>query len=212
MEKTEKTKLAIIDDCVVFRTGLGCILSKVADFEIIMCQDFKSEEDLDFPDLPDVILTHATVKEVEYQAKIISKAKKAAPLARVLLISEFSDTDYLVKILMSGCDGYVLRDVSEKALIRAITNISTNIFVFDRNAIGKFLQSHKRDKRLGSVKDLSSREISVVEMVAEGMTNEKIASELNLATGTVKNIISGLLSRFGYQKRHQLMNLLNEPD
>ena len=212
MKNTEKTKLAIIDDCVIFRTGLDCILSKVPDFEIIMCRDFRSGEDIDFSDPPDVILTHTTVKDVECQARILSKAKKAAPLAKVLLISEFSDTDYLVKILMSGCDGYVLRDVSEEALLRAITNVSAEIFVLDRNAIGKILRSHRRDKYIGSAKDLSSRETRVVEMVAEGMTNGKIASELSLASGTVKNIVSGLLLRFGYQKRSQLVNLLNEPE
>ena len=210
MKKTEKTKLAIIDDCVIFRTGLYCILSKIRNFEIIMCRDFKFGEAIDFSEAPDVILTHPSVKDVEVQAKILFKAKKAAPFARVLLISEFNDMEYLLENLMSGCDGYVLRDVSEKALVRAITNISKEIFVFDRNAIARFLQLPKRDGRPGGVNALSSREERVVKMVGDGMTNEKIASELGLAAGTVKNIVSGLLSRFKYHKRSQLIKRLNE--
>ena len=210
MQKTEKTKLAIVDDCVIFRTGLRCILSEIPNFEIIMCRDFNSGENIAFSEPPDVILIHSTTKDLEFQAEMLNRAKEAAPLAKVLLISEFSDMDYLLENLMSGCDGYVLRDVSENALIRAVTNVSTEIFVFDRNAIGKFLQMHGRGSSLGSARKLSSREMRVVEMVSEGMTNEKIASELELATGTVKNIVSDLLSRFKYQKRSQLVKLLNE--
>ncbi|MDR3265713.1 MAG: response regulator transcription factor [Synergistaceae bacterium] len=206
----EKIKIAVIDDCVIFRTGLRCVLSNVPGFEIISCGDFEFEETLGFIDPPDVILAHTTVKDVENQTKILIKARTAAPCAKVLLISEFSDMEYLAKILMSGCDGYVLRDVSEKSLVRAITNISTEIFVFERSVISKFLQSRRLDSRLGDAGDLSSRESRVIEMIAEGMTNGKIASELCLAVGTVKNIVSGLLLRFGCQKRSQLVNLLTE--
>ena len=212
MEKTEKTKLAIIDDCVIFRTGLRCILSEVPNFEIIACGDFNSGENIDFSEAPDVILLHSAAKDLELHTETLNMAKKAAPLAKVLLISEFSDMDYLLENLMSGCDGYVLRDVSEKALIRAVTNVSTEIFVLDRNAIVRFLQLHERFNGPGNFRNLSSREKQVVEMVAEGMTNEKIASELELATGTVKNIVSGLLSRFKYRKRSQLVKLLNEAE
>ena len=212
MNEIEKTKLAIIDGCVIFRTGLCCILSKVSHFEIIMCRDFKSGENIDPSEPPDVILFHPTAKNLEFQTGILGNARKAAPLAKVLLISDFSDMDYLLENLMSGCDGYVLRDVSEKALIRAITNISKEIFVFDRNAIVKFLQPRGRGSRLKSAMHLSDRDARVVEMVAEGMTNMKIAFELGLSSGTVKNIVSGLLLRYGYRKRSQLVKLLNESE
>ena len=166
MEKTEKTKLAIIDDCMIFRTGLRCILSEVPHFEIIMCRDFKSEENIDFSEPPDVIVIHSTAKDLEFQAEMLNKAKEAAPLVKVLLVSEFSDMDYLLESLMSGCDGYVLRDVSEKTLVRAITNISKDIFVLDRNAIAGFFQLRKRSDRLEEAKALSTREARIVELVA----------------------------------------------
>lgn len=208
MMKPKKIKLAILDDSEIFRTGLCCILSKVDDFEITSCLDFKSEETPDFSEVPDVVLFHAAVKDTECHAQALNKAHKAAPLAKVLLISEFADVGYLSKISLSSCDGYVLRDVSEKALVRAIRNISTEVFVFDRNVISKFLQVNSRENRFGN--ELSPREFRMVRMVADGMTNGNIASELGLAPGTVKNIISGLLTRFDYRKRSQLVNLLNE--
>jgi DNA-binding NarL/FixJ family response regulator len=208
----EKIKLAVIDDCVIFSAGLCSVLSKVDDLMITSCHDFKSEETPGFPEPPDVILIHTIMKDLEHHAKVLEHVQKMAPLAKMLLISEFTDIEYLSKILLLGCDGYVLRDVSEKALVRAIRNMSAEIFVLDRGVINKFLQPRRRENPVEDVGELSSRELRVIRMVADGMTNGKMASELGLATGTVKNIVSGLLTRFGYRKRSQLVNLLNEVD
>jgi DNA-binding NarL/FixJ family response regulator len=222
MPRNDKIKLTIIDDCVIFRTGLFLILSKNDAFKILNCSDFQSSSfwverkgGLPEDDVPDVILAHTTVKDITYQNKTVERAKKAAPKAKVLLISEFSDMDYLVKILMSSCDGYVLRDVSEQALVRAIKNVNSEIFVFDRGVIEKFLKFPKSGGQVfgqsESLKsELSERENKVIAMVAEGMTNRTIAAELGLAAGTVKNMISDMLARFGFKKRSQLVTLLAE--
>lgn len=207
MPQSEKTKLAIFDNCEIFRTGLQCILSKVHDFEIISCFDFKAGEIHALSETPDVILTHTTVCDIQYQIEILRELRKFAPLAKSLLISEFSDVDYLAKILLSGCDGYVLRDVSKNALVRAIRNVNRELFVFDRNVVGQFLQFHKRT---GHSDMLSPRETRIIELISEGLTSRSIASELGLATGTVKNMISVLLLRFGFQKRTQLVTLMHE--
>jgi DNA-binding NarL/FixJ family response regulator len=211
ISKPEKLRLAVFDDCEIFRAGLFCVLSDAPDLEITVCSGFDAGETCVTPEGTDVILFHSAGRDVKYQAETLDKVKKSVPLAKTLLISEFSDVDYLVKMLILGCDGYVLKDVSKKALIRAIMNVSTEIFVFDRNLVARFLQSRKNDDYVVDAGKLAPREIKIIEMIARGMTNAAIASELGLALGTLKNIISALLLRFGFQKRSQLVLLLNDP-
>ncbi|MDR3331577.1 MAG: response regulator transcription factor [Synergistaceae bacterium] len=208
-----RVKIAIFDDCVIFRAGLTSVLGKIPEFEIVCASDFNTDSAALVGSgvlgvSPDVLLAHTTTKDINEHIEIIGRLRDANASLRILIISEYSDIDYLVKIVASGCDGYVLRSVSEESLRRAISNIAADIFVFDRIVISKFFMAPALDHYIKHSQELSNRETKILDLIAEGQRNNEIAAIFNLSPGTMKNLISDMLHRYKCKNRSQLINLL----
>jgi DNA-binding NarL/FixJ family response regulator len=125
---------------------------------------------------------------------------------RILAITEFNDIEYLLTIAASCCDGYVHSGISRRSLVRVIENLGDDVYIFDRVIINKML-SLQNDRLTVKVR-FSPRERRIVEMLAEGKNNDAIGKELELSSGTVKNIVTKMLKRYRFKKRAQLVNEL----
>jgi DNA-binding NarL/FixJ family response regulator len=195
--------VSIIDDSPIFRRGLFCVLGEMVEFDIVAC--LESFSDVEERCLPDVFLIHLATRKIDEQTQHIKKIRKNSPHVRILLISEYSDADYLMKVMESGCDGYVQQNVSEEVLRRVILNLNSGSCVFDRRIIDKFIDILSGDAQMSQ---LSQREVAIIELIAEGRSNEEIALEIGLSTGTIKNAVSNMLQHYRFKKRAQLTSLL----
>ncbi|MDR3354886.1 MAG: response regulator transcription factor [Synergistaceae bacterium] len=208
-EMERKLKLFVMDDSDIFRAGLAEVLIRGReDFELSGCGETSDEaEELCATAAPDVLVVHASVREMDKHLQIIDRIKKKVEGVRVLVVAEFTDIEYLLKIAASRCDGYVHSSVSEDSLVRVIQNLANDVYIFDRTVIDKvlLLQDERRNARRT---EFSQRERRIVEMMGEGRSNAAIAKELNLSAGTVKNIISDMLKRNHFKNRTQLVNAL----
>jgi DNA-binding NarL/FixJ family response regulator len=207
-EREKRLKLFIIDDSDIFRAGLAEVLGREeGGFDLSGCGKPSDEtEALCAAASPDVLVIHSSAREMDKHFEIAGRLKKSVEGMRVLVIAEFTDIDYLMKIAASGCDGYVHNGISGRSLVRVIRNLGNDIYIFDRAVIDKMI--FLDDKRRAGRTEFSPRERRIVEMLAEGENNAAIAKELNLSDGTVKNIVSDMLKRYHYKNRSQLVNAL----
>lgn len=135
------------------------------------------------------------------------------PDARILLLTTFSDDEYIIKALSIGAKGYILKQNFESIApaVKAVYNGQT---VFGDEIVGKLpdLIGHmdtissdiQPSPFAGMEYELSSKEMNIIRLVADGLNNKEIASSLYLSEGTVRNYISSILDKLQLRDRTQL--------
>ncbi|MDR1137322.1 MAG: response regulator transcription factor [Synergistaceae bacterium] len=209
-ERKKKLKVFIMDDSDIFRAGLTEILRREDDdFELADGGGGPDEaEAFCLASAPNVLIVHASKRNMDRQLQAAGRIKRGAEGIRVLIVAEFADVEYLLKIAASGCDGYVHSGISGRSLVNVIRNLGNDVCIFDRAVIDKLLLLED-ERRAARQVEFSPRERRIVEMMAEGKNNSAIAKELNLSGGTVKNTVSDMLKRHRFKNRAQLVNMLS---
>jgi DNA-binding NarL/FixJ family response regulator len=116
--------------------------------------------------------------------------------------------------VLAGAAGYVIKDVRGSGLLDSLRKVAAGRSLIDpslsRRVVERISERHQADPRLAS---LSARERDILPLIAEGLTNREIGQRLTLAEKTVKNYISGLLSKLGLQRRTQaaILHLESKP-
>lgn len=126
--------------------------------------------------------------------------------ARILYLTTFSDDEYIVKALKIGAKGYILKQ-DFQGIVPALETVMSGQSVFGDSIIGRLpelMQQNSRSEFDFSRYDISMKECEIIELVAEGLSNRKIASELYLSEGTVRNYLSTVLEKLGLRDRTQL--------
>lgn len=152
---------------------------------------------------PDVLLMDIRMDGmtgIEAGEIILSQFKDA----RILYLTTFSDDEYIAKALNMGAKGYILKQDFE-GIAPAIQAVMLGQRVFGDEVITKLPQLMKDKSGFDrSAYDLSQKEEEIITLVAEGMSNKEIASELFLSEGTVRNYISTVLEKLMLRDRTQL--------
>ena len=182
-------KIVIIDDDNLVSLSLNTILSAQDDIEV------------------------SAVGDSGQQA--VKLYEEHMPDAKILLLTTFSDDEYIVKAISLGAKGYILKQAFESIApaLRAVNNGQT-VFgtqIMDRiphlfKADGKASSGTSQARFIDAMKsyDISGKELSIIELVAEGLNNKEIADELYLSEGTVRNYISVILEKLQLRDRTQL--------
>lgn len=197
-------RIVIVDDDVFVSGALKTILE--ADEEIVAAgvgADGNDAVMLYKKEKPDVLLMDIRMKEksgLEAAKEILSFDKEA----RILLLTTFSDDEYIVKALKYGVKGYLLKQ-DYNSIIPALKAVYLGQSVFGTEITARLPQllTEKRgfDYRAHG---LSEKEHEVVTLVAEGLSNKEIAAEMFLSEGTVRNYISDILEKLALRDRTQL--------
>ena len=161
---------------------------------------------------PDVLLMDIRMEDMnglEASETIIA----AHPDARILLLTTFSDDEYIIKALSLGAKGYILKQNFE-CIAPAVNAVYNGQTVFGEEIIGKLpdllghSESHSTDVERSPFADtqyeISSKEMDIIRLVADGLNNKEIASRLFLSEGTVRNYISSILDKLCLRDRTQL--------
>lgn len=129
---------------------------------------------------------------------------KKYPDAKILFLTTFSDDEYIVRALHLGAKGYILKQDFE-SLLPALKSVANGQSVFGSEVVGKlpgFLnQTEKFD---GSTFGITTKEMELIELVADGLSNKEIAEKLFLSEGTVRNYLSSILEKLELRDRTQL--------
>lgn len=208
-------KIVIIDDDNLVSLSLNTILSAQDDIEVSAVGDSGQQAvKLYEENMPDVMLMDIRMQGMT-GLEAAEKILKKYPDAKILLLTTFSDDEYIVKAISLGAKGYILKQAFESIApaLRAVNNGQT-VFgtqIMDRiphlfKADGKASSGTGQTRFIDAMKsyDISGKELSIIELVAEGLNNKEIADELYLSEGTVRNYISVILEKLQLRDRTQL--------
>ncbi|MFZ5985543.1 MAG: response regulator transcription factor [Bacillota bacterium] len=141
--------------------------------------------------------------------------KEKCSRTKVLILTTFEDDQNVFEALKSGADGYILKEITPEELIQAVKNTAKGFGIFSRTPFSSVVRQinpqsdedkcKANDKcRTNDKYELKEREVEIIRMVAQGMNNKEIASEICLSIGRTKNIISEILAKLDLNDRNQL--------
>ena len=205
---TKPIRLIIADDEMLIRTGLKITLEASGNVEVLaLAENGKAAFEACTIHRPDVVLMDIRMPESNgiEGTKLI---KEAFPEVKVLIVTTFQDTEYIVEAVQNGASGYLLKDSSPDAILDGIKVALSGKVVMD-TVISEALLTNtsvEKEESFDAKKwGLTTREVELIAQVAKGLSNKEIAQTLFLSEGTVKNNISTILSKLELRDRTQLV-------
>ncbi|MDO4945039.1 MAG: response regulator transcription factor [Ruminococcus sp.] len=197
-------KIVVVDDDKLVALSLKTILESTGKITVAAIGDSgESAVSLYTEHSPDVMLMDIRMQGMsglEAGEKILALDKNA----RILYLTTFSDDEYIVKALTMGAKGYILKQDFE-GIAPALEAVMRGQSIFGENIISKLPVLIKSKTQFDFEKyGLQEKEREIVELVAEGLSNKEIASELYLSEGTVRNYLSSILEKLKLRDRTQL--------
>ncbi len=200
-------KVLIADDHHMVRQGIKQILELENDIEVIS-QASNGEEAVKFTReyKPDVILMDINMPGMN-GLQAIEELKKDEDGHRIVVLTIHQDREYLFKTLQLGAEGYVLKDAESSVLIEAIRTVANGNTYVQPNMTSELVKefsrisTHTKGKEEENI--LTSREVEVIELIAEGLINKEIAKKLYISEKTVKNHVSNIFKKLNVSDRTQ---------
>ncbi len=201
---TENIRVLIADDHPLIREGLRGLLAAEPDLELVGEAADGSEAVEKTDQLrPDVILLDLLMP-VKSGIEAIIEIKEKDPGARILVLTSFADDEQLFPALRAGALGYLLKDSSPQDLLRAIRSVYRGESSL-HPAIARRLVLQFSQPAVDSSPEnpLTQREVEVLKLVAEGLSNQNIADELVVSERTVGKHVGNILEKLHLANRTQ---------
>jgi NarL family two-component system response regulator LiaR len=201
-------RVLIVDDHAVVREGLRTFLelqdgiqvvAEAADGEQAVARASELE--------PDVILMDLVMPNLDGIGAMRELRRRASP-SRVIVLTSFLDDERLMPALQAGAAGYLLKDVEPAELARAVRSACADEALIDPTVAARLLRTLSSDgsrtpPTRDAIEQLTRREREVLELIALGHSNKRIALELGVAEKTVKTHVGHLLAKLGVADRTQ---------
>lgn len=196
-------KLLIVDDHEMVRLGLASYFSILKDIDLIAeAEDGLEgfEKVLEYQ--PDIILMDLVMDVmdgIESTKKILEKW----PEAKIIILTSFVDDEKVYPAMEAGASSYLLKTSSASEIAEAIRKTHLGEEVIEEEVSKKLSSKNQYSEERKLYEDLTKREIEVLLLVAEGLTNQKIADTLFITIKTVKTHVSNILSKLEVSDRTQ---------
>ena len=210
-----KIRVLLADDQSILADGIKSVLSSCEDIEVVgIASDGFEALDLLEKCLPDVILMDIRMPNMN-GVIATQEVKRRHPEVKVLILTTFDDSDYILNAINNGASGYLLKDTSSAALIDAVKHTYAGDTILPakiarRIADAARMVSSDREIKLKRCFGLSDREVEIALMIYEGFTNKQIASALKLTDGTARNYISAIYEKVGASSRSEAVEKMKE--
>jgi DNA-binding NarL/FixJ family response regulator len=182
-----KIKLMIVDDHQMFIDGVKSLLRKEKQFEFI-AEANTGEEALRLMESmqPDILITDISMPGMSGN-ELIEKVKAKNPEIKILVLSMHNEAEVISEIMMQEAEGYILKNTGRQELSSALHKIADGgTFYSDEVLLSLMRKVKKEAKRDKEVVQLSERELEVVRLVVQEMSNEEIAGKLFISKRTVE--------------------------
>ncbi len=202
MSKT--IKILICDDHAIVRIGLSFLIGANHDMELVG-EAVDGEEAVAMAKKlkPDVIIMDLVMPRKD-GVTAISEIKKNNQDARILVLTSFSDDKNVFSAIKAGASGYLLKDSSPEDLLQAIHDVYQGKSSLHPVIAQKVIQEMHQPTDLPPTDDpLSTREVEVLQNVAQGMSNQEIARTLKIKEGTVRIHVGNILNKLQLANRTQ---------
>ncbi len=197
-------RVFLVDDHEIVRRGLAALLETSEELSVVGdAGDFDSAIKLFATIANEVDVAVLDVRLPDGSGvELCRELRDIKPELNCLMLTSFADDEAFDAALTAGAKGYVLKDVRSNDLVAAIRKVATGDSLFDPETVERARgRMMRRTKELELIERLSAQELRILELLTEGLTNREIAEVMFLAEKTVKNYVSNLLAKLGFQRR-----------
>lgn len=203
----ERIRVMICDDHALFRRGLIMVLEAEDDIEVVgEAEDGRDAVERVADMVPDVVLMDVRMPEVDgiEATRLIADS---APSAKIIMLTVSDEESDLYEAIKAGATGYLLKEISIEEVASAVRAVVSGQSLISPSMASKLLNEFtnlaKRADERTSVPTprLTDRELEVLRLVAQGMSNREIAGELYISENTVKNHVRNILEKLHLHTR-----------
>jgi len=191
MKSTRKITVLLAEDHMIVREGLRKLLEVESDIEVVgEATNGRQAVTMIRKLRPDVVIMDIAMPLLN-GLEATEQVRKTMPDTKVLILSAHSDDAYVERVMALGAVGYLIKQTSANFLSEAIREVQKGNTFFSPEIARKLRhQNQKSLDRKGRIKTkvtrMSSRELEVIQLIAEGLANKQIAAELGISTKTVE--------------------------
>ena len=198
-------RLLVVDDHEVVRQGLVALLDRRESFEVVAQAGSVAEAIAAANRFePDLVIMDVRLPDGS-GIEACREIRSEHPGMRVVMLTSYPDEEAVLSAIIAGASGYLLKQVRGRDLVAALESVGRGDSLLDPAVTEKILQRVRAAAggESDELADLTSQERKILLLVADGMTNKQIATEVFLSDKTVKNYVSSILSKLNLQRRTQ---------
>ena len=211
-------RVAVVDDQALLRAGFGVLLDSAADLDVVGSAANGAEAiDLVVQTQPDVVLMDIrmpVMDGLEATRRILADPRCAG--VRVLILTTFDLDEYVFAALRAGASGFLLKDTPAADLLAGVRLVAAGEALLSPGITKQLIEAFVRRPAEAAEADspamdvLTDRERDVLSLVAKGLSNAEIGSQLYVSPATVKTHVARILTKLGARDRAQLIVLAYE--
>ncbi len=211
----EKIKVLITDDQLELAKELKNVVETDEELEVvgIATDGFDALEKMRAV-TPDVVLMDIRMPNMN-GVVATERIKAEYPQTKVVILTTFDDSDYILNAINNGASGYLLKDLGSGALINSIKNAHAGDTILPAKIARRIADAAKhvaadREIKLARAFGFSDREVEIAIMMFEGFTNRQISSALKLSEGTTRNYVSAIYEKTKSENRAEAVRVIKE--
>ena len=202
---SESISVLLVDDHAMVRQGVRAFLVTQPDIAVVG-EAASGEEAVKLAEqhVPDVILMDLIMPNMD-GVEATRRVKQVSPRSQIVVLTSYHEDEHIFPALKAGALSYILKDVSAEELADAVRKAAAGEAVLHPRVAARVIKElqGRREDVLNPFTELSERELEVLKLIADGMSNGEIAARLVLSEKTVKGHVSNILSKLQLADRTQ---------
>lgn len=195
----------LVDDHAMVREGVKAFLVTQPDLSVVGEADSgKDAIQLAAQLIPDVILMDLIMPNMD-GVEATRRVKQVSPRSQIVVLTSYHEDEHIFPALKAGALSYILKDVSAEELVSAVRKAAAGEAVLHPRVAARVIKElqGRRADALNPFTELSERELEVLKLIADGMSNAEMAAKLVLSEKTIKGHVSNILSKLHLADRTQ---------
>jgi DNA-binding NarL/FixJ family response regulator len=196
-----KLRIILADDHNLVRTGLAAILNQDGRYEVVAeaTNGYEAVEKLETVRC-DLLIADLAMPRLG-GIEMIQMLRNAKMAIKILVLSMYDDSQFVVRAMNAGANGYLLKHAMDDELFRAIDAVMAG-----ESFISELIDPHALREFSLEDNDLTQRELAVLKLISEGLTNPEIAELLNISPNTATRHRANLMRKLNVHNRVELIN------
>jgi DNA-binding NarL/FixJ family response regulator len=200
----DKITILLADDHNVLRQGIAQALESQLDMQVVAQAKTGTEAiTLARVHKPMVALLDIQMPEAD-GIEVTAKLKEEMPEIGIIILTMFKQDNYIFEAIKAGANGYLLKEVELDEMLDAIRRVARGEAYLDPVIAGRVLAELRQPKKEPETQqphDLAERDIQILSLIGQGLSNQEIADRIMISEKTVRNRLSRLFKRFALKNR-----------